>query len=87
MGNGIGADKHEFDDAKDAIIALIVGNFNGVFDDQKILWSTLPARVRRCLQLSTMVLFVNMRFILFESFNLTEKSNYFIDYNSILIYE
>ena len=39
VGNGIGADKHEIDDAKDAVIALIVGNFNGVFDDQKTAWS------------------------------------------------
>ena len=39
VGYGIGADKHEIDDAKNAIIGLIVGNFNGVFDDQNIAWS------------------------------------------------
>ena len=29
----------KINDAEDAIMTLIMGNFNGVFDDQKIVWS------------------------------------------------
>jgi hypothetical protein len=41
VGNGIGADKQEINQAKDTIINLIMINFNGVFDDQKIVWSNV----------------------------------------------